>query len=178
MIKKFKQYNEGIKSLLIGPEKEILDNIIKKKEENGYKSLTNTEKEVIDNIDNGKYVDILQKHNDNIKSATTVVKDLGLFTYDEELSMNLGRYIKFKNDKDIGIIANNCIFELIGTQKHWGHNKEGKYVFGIIGYRAVVVGVKNDFGTVAAVGEFNFVDMTKEEAININKKIFKNIEND
>lgn len=70
------------------------------------------------------------------------------------------------------------VYEIIDVQKHWGY-VDGHYTSNKIGYRIAEVGYDNDFGRVGDVDDIEFVNMTEDEAIAINKKSIRNyIEDD
>jgi hypothetical protein len=156
---------------------DVLDRILDKISERGIDALSNHEKTLLDNYakDNFDAQQEIQKHINKYKEAKGVVKDLGLSVNEHPLTDDIGRYVVFKKGR--GLIAQlGIIHEIVGVQKHWGHNEEGKYVFGIIGYRVAQVGKDNDFGRVGPVDKVEFVNMTEEEAIEKNKELNKKIE--
>lgn len=68
------------------------------------------------------------------------LKDLILssFAVEGPLNKNIGKLVKYVPDggirKDLSTIG-----EIVGVQKGWGYNEQGKYVFGVILYRIIDV---------------------------------------
>jgi arsenate reductase-like glutaredoxin family protein len=155
-----------------------LNKILDKIGDTGIDSLSNHEQTLLksysdNNIDVEKEID---KQKNRYKVAKEVIKQIPLKTSDETLEKNLGRYIKFKEDDDRGLIANmGAIYEIIDIQKHWGHNEKGQYVPDMVGYRVAIVGKDNDFGRVGGVDKVIFVNISEDEAIKINIDIFNKL---
>ena len=70
-----------------------------------------------------------------------------------------------------------AIFQIVGIQKHWGHNELGKYVPNIIGYRVKCVGVDDKFGCVGPVKDILFVKDSIEDSIEKNIRIYDFLKN-
>ena len=154
-----------------------LNNILDKISKYGLESLSNHEKTLLKSYSDNS-IDVkkeIENHNNKYKVAKNIIKTIPLQIDDDELEKNIGRYIKFKKQKDVqsmGLIRSmGTIFEIVAIQKHWGYI-DGKYVPNKIGYRVAIVGRENDFGCAADVDEIEFVNATEYEATNINKKIF------
>jgi len=122
----------------------------------------------------------LVKINKSIPKPAAILDDEEDDFDDEELEKNIGRYIRFKKQKEwqkLGLLVNmGMIFEIVAIQKHWGH-VDGKYVPNKIGYRVAEVGEERDFGRVGDIDEIDFVNLTEDEATKINKEIHSNFEN-
>jgi len=156
-----------------------LNDILDKISEFGIESLSNHELKLLKSFSD-KSIDVnneIEKNINKFKTAKKVIDTIPLKTNDVNLEKNIGRYVRFKNkDKSRGLLANmGMIYEIISIQKHWG-DIDGKYVPHKIGYRIAQVGYDNDFGRVGDVDEIEFVNITEEEAININKDINKKLD--
>lgn len=178
---KSKNYQVRIKinESLSEPE---LNRILDKINKNGMSSLSNHEKTLLKSYSD-KNIDVdeeKKKQQKKQKSVMNVISNQVTHLKVEEgeyedLENNIGRYIRFKGTENMKIGDEGWgymgIFEIVGLQKHWGHNEEGKYVPDRIGYRVAKVGVENDFGKPCSVEEAEFVDISEEEAMKINKKL-------
>ena len=156
-----------------------LNDILDKITEFGIESLSNHELKLLKSFSD-KSIDVkkeIEKHINKFKAAKEVIDIIPLKINDVILEKNIGRYVRFKDkNKKRGLLAHmGMIYEIISIQKHWGYI-DGKYVPHKIGYRIVEVGYDNDFGRVGDVDEIEFVNITEEEAININKDINKKID--
>ena len=131
------------------------------------------------NIDVGEEI---KKHQNKFLTAKSVIRDMIPLAVDgHELEKDIGRFIKYKVEKGdkekLGLaVWFGTIYEIVGIQKHWGYDENGKYVPDRIGYRVAQVGVDDDFGRVCGTDEAIFVDVSEEEAIRINKNIMKEVE--
>lgn len=153
-----------------------LNTILDKISKSGLDSLSNHEKKLLKSYSD-KSIDVkneIQKHINKYQTAKNIIKTIPLEVNNEELEENIGRYVKFKKQKDwrkLGLLVNmGMIFEIVSIQKHWGYVND-KYVSNKIGYRIAEVGEERDFGRVGDVDEIEFVNITEDEAININQKI-------
>jgi len=152
----------------------ILNDILDKISEFGIESLSNYEMKLLKSFSD-KSIDVekeIQKNINKFKTAKKVIDTIPLKTNDEQLGKNIGRYVRFKDkDKNRGLLANmGMVYEIISIQKHWGYI-DGEYVPHKIGYRIAEVGYDNDFGRVGDIDEIEFVNMSEDDAIAINKKI-------
>jgi hypothetical protein len=159
-----------------------LNNILDKIHEFGIDSLSNHEKTLLKSYSD-KSIDVkkeIEKHINKYQTSKNIIKTIPLQVDDEELEKNIGRYIRFKKQKEwrkLGLLVNmGMIFEIVAIQKHWGH-VDGKYVPNKIGYRVAEVGEERDFGRVGDIDEIDFVNLTEDEATKINKEIHSNFEN-
>lgn len=159
----------------------VLDDILDKISQLGINSLSNHEikllKSFSDNsIDAKKEI---EKHTNKFKTAKKVIDIIHLKTHHEELEKHIGRYVKFKSTCDevsLGLLAKlGMIYEIVAVQNHWGY-VDGKYVPDKIGYRIAKVGEDNDFGRVGDIDVVEFVNITEEEALSINKAIYKKLD--
>ncbi|MCK9416295.1 hypothetical protein M0Q97_06525 [Candidatus Dojkabacteria bacterium] len=153
-----------------------LNTILDKMSKSGLDSLSNHEKKLLKSYSD-KSIDAkneIQKHINKYQIAKNIIKTIPLQANNEELEENIGRYVKFKKQKDwqkLGLLVNmGMIFEIVSIQKHWGYVND-EYVSNKIGYRIAEVGEERDFGRVGDVDEIEFVNITEDEAININQKI-------
>lgn len=158
-----------------------LNDILDKIAEFGLDSLSNHEKTLLKSYSD-KSIDVkneIKKHINKYKTAKDIIKQIPLEIKGSDLEKNIGRYIKYKKEKDWqkkGLLVNmGMIFEIVAIQKHWGFIN-GEYVNNKIGYRVAEVGAENDFGRVADVDEIIFVNYSEDEAIQINQKIHTKIE--
>ena len=174
-VKNFEQFfNEGLKDYQ-------LNNILDKITDNGIDSLSNHEKTLLKSYSD-KSIDVkkeIKKHIDKYQTAKNVIKTIPLETEDEELEKDIGRYVRLKKDKKLKkqglLVSMGMIFEIVSIQKHWGR-VDGIYVFNKIGYRIAEVGNKTDFGRVGDIDKVEFLNITEDEAVKINKKINSDIE--
>lgn len=158
-----------------------LNSILDKISKSGVDSLSNHERNLLNNYDNKEFDsdEEIRKHQAKYKTSKGVPSIVGLNVDNHDLEKDIGRYARFKKPanedeaKQMGLIkAKGTIFEIVGVQKHWGHNSEGKYVPDMIGYRVAMVGKENDFGSVMSVKEAEFLNnITEEEAIEFNKSL-------
>ena len=156
-----------------------LNEILDKISEFGIESISNHEKKLLKSFSD-KSIDVneeMQKHINKFKIAKKVINTIPLKTNDERLEKNIGRYVKFKGkEKKRGLLANlGMVYEIIDIQKHWGY-VDGNYVPFKVGYRISEVGYDKDFGRVGDVDEIEFINISEDEAIAINKKINSKIE--
>lgn len=158
-----------------------LNTILDKISKSGLNSLSNHEKTLLKSYSD-KSIDVeneIQKHINKYQTSKNIIKTIPLQVDNEELEENIGRYIKFKKQKEwrkLGLLVNmGMIFEIVAIQKHWGY-VDGRYVPDKIGYRVAEVGEESDFGRVGDVDEIEFVNITENEATDINKKIHSNFE--
>jgi hypothetical protein len=159
-----------------------LNTILDKISEFGINSLSNHEKTLLKSYSD-KSIDAkkeIERHNNKYQTSKNIIKAIPLQVDDEELNKNIGRYVKFKKQKDwrkLGLLVNmGMIYEIVAVQKHYGH-VDGEYVSNKIGYRVAEVGEERDFGRVGDVDEIEFVNITESEAININKEVHSNFKN-
>lgn len=154
-----------------------LNDILDKISKFGIDSLSQHEKILLKSFSD-ESIDVkdeIQKHINRYKTAKNVIEQVPLRVNDSELEKDIGRYIKFKYDKDNGLFANmGMVYEIVAIQKHWGYI-DGKYVPHKIGYRIAEVGKENDFGRVGDVDKVEFVNITEQEAIDINKEIHEKL---
>ena len=157
-----------------------LNNILDKISELGIDSLSNHEKTLLKSYSD-KSIDTkeeIQKHNNKYLTSKEVIETIPLKVSDDTLKRNIGRYVKFKREKDYkqrGLLAHmGIIYEIVSIQKHWGY-VDGVYGFHKIGYRLAEVGNDGDFGRVGDVDEIIFVNISEDEAIKINRKISKKL---
>ena len=170
-----------LKSFLEKLSDNLLNDILDKISKYGVDSLSNHDRNLLDNYDNKNFnvEEEIKKHKDRYKQSKEVVKDLGISISGHYLEKDIGRYARFKKPKNkkeaemMGRIkVSGTIFEIVGVQKHWGYNEEGRYVPDIIGYRVARVGNDNDFGSVMSVKNAEFLDnITEEEAIEFNRNL-------
>lgn len=173
MIKKWKQFlNENL-------SKYQLNNILDKISNFGKESLSNHEQKLLNSYSD-KSIDVekeIEKHINKFKTSKNIIGQIGLEVSDSNLEQNIGRYVKIKRDKDwrkLGLLVNmGMVFEIVAIQKHYGY-VDGKYIRDKIGYRIAEVGRDNDFGRVGDVDEIEFLNISEEEAIEINEKIHTN----
>ena len=158
-----------------------LNTILDKISKSGLESLSNHEKTLLKSYSD-KSIDVeneIQKHINKYQIAKNIIKTIPLHVDDDELEKNIGRYVKFKKQKEwrkLGLLVNmGMIFEIVAIQKHWGY-VDGEYIPNKIGYRVAEVGNERDFGRVGDVDEIEFVNITEEEAMDINKEIHSNFE--
>jgi hypothetical protein len=154
-----------------------LNKILDKISELGLDSLSEHEKTLLKSYSD-KNIDVekeIIKHQNKFRTAKEILKVVPLETSNVDLEKNIGRFVKLKPNDSNGLIANRgAIYEIVAIQKHWGH-VDGKYVDNKVGYRIALVGDDNDFGRVGDVDEIIFVNVSEDEAIKINKDIFKKI---
>lgn len=158
-----------------------LNTILDKISKSGLESLSNHEKTLLKSYSD-KSIDVeneIQKHINKYQIAKNIIKTIPLHVDDDELEKNIGRYVKFKKQKEwrkLGLLVNmGMIFEIVAIQKHWGY-VDGEYIPNKIGYRVAEVGNERDFGRVGDVDEIEFVNITEDEAMDINKEIHSNFE--
>jgi hypothetical protein len=159
---------------------DMLNDILDKISEFGIKSLSDHEMTLLKSYSDEK-IDVekeIQKHQNKYLTAKSIVRDVIPLAVDcHELERNIGRFIKFKKGDpkaDGLLVSKGSIYEIIGIQKHWGYDENGKYVPDRIGYRVARVNREHkDFGRVCPVERAIFVNITEEEAIEINQKIWK-----
>jgi len=172
------KYLKTYEQVSINLTQQELNQILDKIGENGIDSLSNHEKTLLDNYDNPNFdkKEEIDKFQNKYLTSKGVTKDLGLSIENHPLEEDIGRYIKFKPEDMQGLFKNfGTVYEIVGIQKHWGHNDEGEYVPNMIGYRVAPVGKDDDFGTVCAIKEAIFVNMNEEDAIAHNKGVNKKI---
>lgn len=168
-----KKFNESLK--------DKIDEILDKISSMGIDSLSNHEKTILKSYSDKSinFKDEINKHNNKYKTAKEIIKTIPLQIDDDELSKNIGRYIKFKFNEDwrkSGLLVNmGMIYEIVSIQKHWGYI-DGKYVPDKIGYRVAEVGEDRDFGRVGDIDEIVFMNISEAEAIEINNKVHSNFE--
>jgi len=163
----------------------MLNDILDKISEFGIDSLSDYEKRLLKSYSD-KDIDAdeeIKKHQNKFLTAKSVAKGFGLSVENSDLEKDIGRFVKYKIEKananrgQLGLIAwMGTIYEIVGIQKHWGFDENGKYVPDRIGYRIAEVGENRSFGRVCGVNEAIFVDVTEEEAIQINKHIMNEFE--
>lgn len=151
-----------------------LNDILDKISEFGIDSLSNYEKKLLKSFSDNS-IDVkkeIEKNMNKFKTAKNIINIIPLKTNDERLEKNIGRYVRFKDkDESRGLLANlGMVYEIIDIQKHWGY-VDNEYVSNKIGYRIAEVGYDDDFGSVGDVDEVEFINITEDEAIAINKKI-------
>jgi len=177
-MKLLKTYNELFESL----SEEMLNYILDKISISGIDSLSNHEKRLLDSYSD-KNIDIeeeIQRHINKYKQSKKVVKDIGLSVSNHILENDVGRYVKIIYDDPVQvgkIVALGSIYEIVGVQKHWGY-VDGDYVPNKIGYRLARVGIDDDFGRVGDVDKVEFINISEEEAIKINKEIVEKLNMD
>jgi len=157
---------------------DIANDILDKISKSGIKSLSQHEMTLLKAYSDKNFdaEEEIQKHQNKFLTAKSVVKGFGLDVNGHELEKDIGRFVKFKIKKgdrqNLGLIVwMGTIYEIVGIQKHWGYDENGKYVPDRIGYRVAEVGENRSFGRVCGTDQAIFVNITEEEAININKKI-------
>jgi len=177
-INKVKNWKQFLNENLSGYQLNI---ILDKISEFGIDSLSNHEKTLLKSYSD-KSIDVkkeIEKHINKYQTSKNIIKTIPLQVDDEEFNKNIGRYVKFKKQKEwrkLGLLVNmGMIFEIVDVQKHWGY-VDGKYIPNKIGYRIAEVGEERDFGRVGDIDEIEFVNITENEAININKEIHSNFE--
>ncbi len=118
----------------------------------------------------------IKKHINKFKTAKNVASNFGLSVSDNSIEENIGRYVQFKTQKNSqqgSFSDKGAIYEIVGTQKHWGY-VDGKYVNNKIGYRLATVGKDSDFGSVGDVDEVKFIKCSEPDAIKVNNFINNN----
>lgn len=173
MIKNFKQFNESVQNII----DELLDKISK----SGIDSLSPNDIKILNefSISNTSVKNEIERQQLRYKRSKEVLNSIPLRTNNIELERNIGKFVRFKkkNKTAIGLISwMGTIYEIVDVQKHWGYNKELKYVPDIDGYRLARVGVQDDFGKVGSIDDIVFVDISEEDAIIINKKILDELD--
>lgn len=172
-MKYLKKFNESLK--------DEIDEILDKISDMGIDSLSNHEKTLLKSYSDKSidYKTEISKHINKYKTAKGIIKTIPLNIENSDLSKNIGRYVKYKLDKDWrkkGLLVNmGIIHEIAAIQKHWGY-VDGKYIPDKIGYRVVPVGEEGDFGRAGDVDEIEFVNITEEDALKINRKIYSDFE--
>lgn len=176
-LKTFETYRETLST-------DMLNDILDKISEFGIKSLSDHEKKLLKSYSD-KNIDVEEEiriHQNKFLTAKSVVRDLVPLAVDgHELEKDIGRFIQFKVKDDTIETRKKMgyqkwlgfIFEIVGVQKHWGHDEKGNYVPNRIGYRVAEVGNDDDFGAVCGTNEAIFLDITEDEALKINKKIWE-----
>ena len=173
------KYLKSFHKLFESISQDELNYILDKISNSGIESISNLEKKKLDSFSDSS-IDIegeIKKAQNKYQTAKQIIKDIPLSVDEHPLRKDIGRYVRLiKVKEDDGIVANaGMIYEIVGVQKHWGHDEEGRYAFNRIGYRIALVGIDNDFGRVGDVNEVEFVNMTEEEALNHNTPILKRI---
>jgi len=161
---------------------DMLNDILDKISEFGIKSLSDYETKLLKSYsdENINAEEEIQKHQNKYLSAKSIVRDVIPLAVDgHELERNIGRFVIYKvkegDRQSLGLIAwMGTIYEIIGIQKHWGHDEEGRYVPDRIGYRVAEVGKNESFGRVMSTDETIFVNITEDESIKVNEWIEKN----
>jgi hypothetical protein len=168
-----KKFNENIDI-----QKQI-DYILDKINKIGYDKLSNYDKKILDKYkdDYSEIEQILKDQEEKYKAPNEVTNDLNLSIENDDLAMNIGRYVKLKVPENGGGLIHKygVIYEIVGLQKMWGDNEKGQYVFGIEGYRLSQIGKENDFGRPGNPNEIIFVDLSEKEALEHNKKVMDKI---
>ena len=80
-----------------------------------------------------------------------IVSLVGLSAYDIEMEKNIGRQIRFQYDSNqsrFGTIHRDYTFTIVGVQKDYK---------GDLCYRVTCDGFEDRFGSVASIGEFDFI---------------------
>ena len=166
---KIKYFNESIDT------QEHIDYILDKINKIGYDKLSNHDKKLLDKYKDGsdEIKKIITQKEKEIKSPNKVTKDLGFSIENDDLAINIGRYVRLTDKVNTGLLGKyGIIYEIVGLQRMWGRNKEGKYVPNIEGYRLSQVGKKNDFGRPGDPSELKFIDnMTEKEVLDYNEKV-------
>jgi hypothetical protein len=155
-----------------------LNRLLDKISEFGYESLSQHDKTLLNSYSD-KSIDIkaeIEKHQNKFKTAKEIIDVVPLKVEGNPLEQNIGRFLKFKvkkgNEKAMGLyVILGMIYEIVAIQKHWGYNENGRYVPDRIGYRVAEVGKDDDFGRVCSVDEAEFLNISEEEAIKLNKEV-------